>query len=73
MLLFLGVIGFRVLEVLVKPGDGLSLRLVAGFVVNAVVLDALNGHQLLDAAGPLIGQNRMVLVVEQFLVLGDDE
>jgi len=37
------------------------------------MLDALDCHESLDARGSLIGSNRVVLVVEQLLVLGDDE
>ncbi len=58
---------------LVEPGDRLVLGLFSGLVVDPVVLDALDGHELLDPRGPLEGQDRVVLVVEEFLVLGDDE
>src|SRR5262249_49576028 len=61
------------LEVLVEPGDRFLLSLPAGFIVDAVVLDALDGDELLDAGSSLVGQDRVVLVVKQFFLLGDDE
>ena len=36
---------------LVEPRDGLLFRAVAGFVVDAAVLDARDGDELLDAGG----------------------
>ena len=53
------------LQVLVEPGDGLFLGLIAGFVVDAVVLDVFDRHQFLHAGGPLVGEDGVVLVVEE--------
>src|SRR5262249_10612310 len=41
------------LQVLVEPGDRFLLGPVAGLVIDAVVLDPFDGHELLDPRGPL--------------------
>ena len=66
-------VGHFSLQVLVEPGDGFFLGLIAGFVVDAVVLDVFDRHQFLHPGGPLMGEDGVVLVVEQLFLLGDDE
>ena len=58
---------------LVEPRDHFLLGLVAGLVVDAVVLDAFDGDQLLDAGGAVVGADRVFLVIEQLFFLRDDE
>ncbi len=66
-------IDFPLLQVIVEPGDGLFLCLIAGFVVDAVVLDVLDRHQFLHPGGPLVGEDGVELVVKQFFFLRYDE
>ena len=49
------------------------LSLFSFFAVYAVVLDALEDSQFLDSLGPLVGEDGMVRVVEEFLVFRYDE
>ena len=49
--------------------QAVCLRL--GFVVDAVVRDLRNRHQILRSLGALEGGDSVVLVVEQLLFLGD--
>src|ERR1035438_3356503 len=60
-------------KVLVEPPNCFLLRLVASLVVNAVMLDALDSHEFLDPGGALVSENGVILVVEQFLLFGDDK
>src|SRR6516165_6657954 len=65
--------GLLALEVFVEPSYRFLLSLTAGLVVDSVMLDALDGYQLLDPPSPLVSQDGVVLVVKQLLLLGDDE
>src|SRR5262249_61942340 len=49
------------------------LGLVAGVVVDAVVLDPLDRDELLPAGRALVSQDGVLLVVEQLFLLRDDE
>src|SRR3954470_4369937 len=61
------------LQVLVEPRDRFLLGPLPRLVVDAVMLDSGDIHQFLDAGGAFMGEDRVVLVVEELLVLGDDE
>lgn len=57
----------------VEPVERELLRLGALLVAGAIVLDARDRNQLLYPRRPLVGQDGVVPIVEEFLILGDDE
>src|SRR5260370_40063418 len=61
------------LQMFIEPIDGQLLSLLSFLAINAVMLDPLDSNQFLDTSGTLVSKNSVVLVVEQFLLLGDDE
>ncbi len=63
----------RRFQVGVKPVDRQLLGLLVGFAVDAVMADVGNRHQLLGTLGAVEGFNPVVLVVEVFFFLRQDE
>src|SRR5262245_56919383 len=61
------------LQVRVEPLDRQLLRLLASFVVDAVVRDVWNGYQLFGTLGQLVRFDRMVAIIKQLLLFGDEE
>src|SRR5262245_17635450 len=72
--LFTGALGFLfALQVLVEPLDRQFLSLLPGLLIDAIMGDVRDRHQLLRSLGPLVGLDTVVLVVEQLFFFGEDE
>src|SRR5262245_26142469 len=61
-------------QIMVEPFDRQLDRLLTLFEVDAVVRDVRDGDVFLLRSGhPVVSEFRVILVVEEFFLLGDDE
>ena len=60
-------------QVLAEPSHGELLSFDTFFCVDAVVCDALNCNEFLDSRGSSMCGNRMLSIVEQFLMFRNDK